>query len=456
MARYRIKLLVLALSLILLSGCTLKYGDSLLVAPRLPEEYDQLQRQLDAITQSGQVFLISADTGSDRQAIQLKDLDGDGENEAVAFFRTESNTTQVYIFTLTESGYELVGMDEGPGYFRWVRYPRIDSSGNLGVAVARGQEALTGVIVYRMGPGGLEKMLDTSYSQMTISDLTGDGTDELLLIHQVNALDTEERYALSIHGIKEDVYKELANVDLCKDVRSVINIIATRGMLGRATLYVDSRAGGVGNYVTDIIEYDGTQAANLTMDPVSGEGSLSRAQSVLSRDISGDGVPEVPVTDRSEYQDELAAAKDTRSSQLIWMAYQPGGIFERVAMTYHNVADAWYLLWPEGWGTDIYATTTTQNYRQVTKFYHLDPDPMEMGNEFVQVPVLYIYVFTGVDREQHYQMFSNAENIEFLWRSQTAIYGYAVPDVVPSEYLLSSETIKGAFGNINTIYSEIY
>jgi len=455
MTSKRMGILLLCALVALLSGCTLKYGDSLLAAPRLPEEYDQLQRQLDAITQSGQAFLVPADTGSDRQAIQLKDLDGDGENEAVAFFRTEGNTT-VYIFALTEDGYQLVGMDAGPGYFRWVRYPRIDSHGNLGVAVARGQEALTGVTVYRMGQDGLEKMLDTSYSQMTISDLEGDGTDELLLIHQVNALDTEERYALSIHGIREGAYKELTHVDLCKDVRSVINIIATRSMLGRATLYVDSRAGGVGNYVTDIIEYDGLQAVNLTMDLVSGEGSLSRAQAVLSRDISGDGVPEVPVTDRSEYQDEPAAAKETRNSQLIWMAYEPGGTFARQAMTYHNVADAWYLLWPEIWGIDIYAGTITQNYRQVTKFYALEPDPVELGDGFLQVPVLYIYVFTGVDREQHYQMFSNVENIEFLWRSQTAIYGYAIPDLAPSEYRLGDEAIKGAFGNINTIFSEIY
>ena len=100
MYTYVKKLLYLAclsLALLLLGGCSLKFGDGLLLLPKVPTEYVQLQQQLNAILQDGAVYAV-ADSGTNRQAVQLVNLDGTGDDEALAFFRTESGAYQVYAF----------------------------------------------------------------------------------------------------------------------------------------------------------------------------------------------------------------------------------------------------------------------------------------------------------------------------------------------------------------------
>ena len=62
MYTYVKKLLYLAclsLALLLLGGCSLKFGDGLLLLPKVPTEYVQLQQQLNAILQEGAVYAVA-------------------------------------------------------------------------------------------------------------------------------------------------------------------------------------------------------------------------------------------------------------------------------------------------------------------------------------------------------------------------------------------------------------
>ena len=68
----------LLMILVLSGGCSLQTGDGLLLLPKVPTEYVQLQQQLDEILQEGAVYAV-AEAGTNRQAVQLMDLDGDGE-----------------------------------------------------------------------------------------------------------------------------------------------------------------------------------------------------------------------------------------------------------------------------------------------------------------------------------------------------------------------------------------
>ena len=83
--------------LVFSGGCSLQTGDGLLLLPKVPTEYVQLQQQLDEILQEGAVYAV-AEAGTNRQAVQLMDLDGDGDEEALAFFRAESGAYQVCVF----------------------------------------------------------------------------------------------------------------------------------------------------------------------------------------------------------------------------------------------------------------------------------------------------------------------------------------------------------------------
>ena len=81
-----LRLVGLLTLLLCLGGCSLQFGDGLLLLPKVPAEYVQLQQQLDTILANGASYAV-AETGTNRQAVQLVDLNGDGTEEALAFLK---------------------------------------------------------------------------------------------------------------------------------------------------------------------------------------------------------------------------------------------------------------------------------------------------------------------------------------------------------------------------------
>ena len=91
----------------MLSGCTIPKltlnSEDLYSLPTLPAKYTELNTQLNEILESGAEYAAPT-SGANIQSVQLVDLDGDGREEAVAFFRNaaEEKPLKIYIFTATE------------------------------------------------------------------------------------------------------------------------------------------------------------------------------------------------------------------------------------------------------------------------------------------------------------------------------------------------------------------
>ena len=86
--------------------------------PRLLAEYDSLQTCLQSILKEGLEYSAPL-TGSNTQSVQLADLDNDGQDEAIAFFRdssADSQSLKIYIFRKSdENTYAPTLMIEGNG-----------------------------------------------------------------------------------------------------------------------------------------------------------------------------------------------------------------------------------------------------------------------------------------------------------------------------------------------------
>ena len=78
--------LLLAALLFCLSGCYSGNIDQYFSLPMASEEYRQLQSLIDEELASGSEYAAPIH-GSYRQSVQLSDVDGDGADEALAFFR---------------------------------------------------------------------------------------------------------------------------------------------------------------------------------------------------------------------------------------------------------------------------------------------------------------------------------------------------------------------------------
>ena len=78
--------LTLLLTLVL-SGCFVKTVDELYTLPKHSDEYNDLQNAIDGLMAQGAAYSAPV-SGANQQSVQLADLDGDGQDEAIVFLKT--------------------------------------------------------------------------------------------------------------------------------------------------------------------------------------------------------------------------------------------------------------------------------------------------------------------------------------------------------------------------------
>ena len=128
-------LLMMSLSLVL-AGCAMPKltldPEELYALPELPARYTTLNQQLNAIQESSAEYAAPV-SGSNIQPVQMVDLDGDGREEALAFFRQSDGEKplKIHIFTADDdNSYRQAAVIEGSGLAIYsVDYSDIDGDG---------------------------------------------------------------------------------------------------------------------------------------------------------------------------------------------------------------------------------------------------------------------------------------------------------------------------------------
>ena len=136
--RAGLALLAAALTL-LLSGCFVKTVDELYTLPRHSDEYDRLELAIDAVL-SGQSAAYSAPvSGPNQQSVQLADLDGDGQEEAIAFLKAAGDRPlRACIFSRVDGDYHLTDVIEGDGTsFASVEYVQLTGQSGIELVIGR-------------------------------------------------------------------------------------------------------------------------------------------------------------------------------------------------------------------------------------------------------------------------------------------------------------------------------
>ena len=143
----KLLLAVLAAVPLLLSGCMLSASaEDLYALPQLPREYESLSAQLSEVLSAGAEY-AAPQAGGNLPPVQMKDLDGDGVDEVLAFFRinSEDRPLKIYIFRAVEEGYEQAALIEGSGTsFHSVRYVDMDGDGEDELVELRAEKAYFG------------------------------------------------------------------------------------------------------------------------------------------------------------------------------------------------------------------------------------------------------------------------------------------------------------------------
>jgi hypothetical protein len=345
-------LLFTALAL-LLTGCSFKSPEELYTLPQPSEEYESLQRSLAALLDSGYEYAAPV-SGSNAQSVQLKDLDGDGEDEAIAFLRDsagENHPMKICIFRCDEDGnYDLWAKVEGDGDgFNSVSYCQLNGTDTLELVVGwRISSTVYTLSAYSIENGNVtELMTIPSYQRYTVRDMDQDNQAEIVVIQLSTA--EEGGNIASYYDWSENTMMNINSVALSASADSLESLRYYNLVDNAPGLYVTSYlVGDSSSLVTDILSVVDKKLVNITLDSATGDSDTVHLGLTAPTDINNDNVLELPIA----YPLRTSGADSSDLFYVIdWVQYTQSGDPRSMGYTYHNTADGWYLSLPSSWLT---------------------------------------------------------------------------------------------------------
>lgn len=384
---------------LLLTGCMISASvEELYALPRLPEQYQALSGMINEILAAGAEY-TSPTSGTNLQSIQMEDLDGDGTEEALAFFRnpTAEQPLQIYIFRPVEDSYEQASVIAGSGVsIHSIQYVDMDKDGTKEILVSwRVSTEVQAVEIYTLENLEAVMLMSTAYARYKVVDLNGDGKLELITLRSDESSD-----ASGTVGSVADYY-DWGDGGLGLHSREKLSVSVAEllwmqaGALtdGEPALFITGRVTGAegtaSQAVTDILIYRQSQLSNIVLNRSTGVSSqIVGFLNLQPTDMNGDGATEVPVPDILP-----SVGEGEPPSQVCWHAFHADGSSQRQTITYHNQADGWYLSIPEEWdGQYTVSQSNVSSAEHISTFYQVE-------NGQAATPLFSIYTLTGSNRK---------------------------------------------------------
>lgn len=373
----------------LLSGCMGQSAEELYALPQQPDEYYDLQYAIDQI-RSEDASYSGPLTGSNQQAVQLADLDGDSEDEAIVFIKTTGERPlKVYIFDADEDGnYANTGVIEGDGSaFDSVDYVEIDGRPGLEILVGRqlSEQITQSLGAYSYQDGRLTELMSTNYNEYTVVDLDGDDHRDVFVLR----FQTEERAAVAeLYRYVNGQMEREPEVNLSPGAKQIKRIVTGHVAHGVPAVFVASEY-GEDTIITDIFAYRGTDFRNISSNAETGLSAQTvRSYNVYATDIDYDGLIELPSPVALPSQNS-----ETTYWVIDWYNLMPNGRREIKMTTFHSYLNGWYLDLPESWYGQL--TVSREENEDGSRDYVFSK---WNGRDRAPEPVLTIHSFTGDDR----------------------------------------------------------
>jgi len=376
-------LFALLCAALLLGGCAPNPSDkSLYCLPRLPTEYESLKTLIDQLVADGAEYAAPT-SGSNLQSVQMVDLDGDGEEEAVAIFRRagDERPMKIYVFRTVDDSYEQFSVIEGTSNSIYsISYVDLDGDGWREIlAGIRSDLDVQNLSVWSVAKGEARQLLLTGYSRYAARDLDGDGRLDLIILHS-----DEE------NGVIADYYVwDATEMALCSSLRLPSTIAElnrmTAGTLagGEAALFVTAVAED--SAVTDILTVSDGALHNVRSGAT---GEVFRFLDLYPNDVNGDGVTEVP----EPVPFVRTGTDETVYYRIRWRQYDAEGQSVVVRETFQDSQSGWSLQLPEGWDKDVLVNRSVSADGSAVTFSRSARE--ERDSE----PFLTVYAFTGYNR----------------------------------------------------------
>ncbi len=375
-----------------LSGCFSETSGGLYSLPKAADDYIDLQSCIDVLLAGGAQYAGPV-SGSNRQAVQLVDLNGDGVQEALAFMTvTGEKPMRVYLLSKnTEDEYAQAAEISGDGAaFDCVEYADVDGDGVLEIVLGfqMSDQVLQYVGVYDISDGfSLTLLTAGSYTEYKTSDLDSDGDMEMLLFK----LDSPETAGTAdFYDYRDGEFKLINTASLSLGMETIKRIKGSSYIEdGIQAVFVSGTYQSTG-LVTDVFVLRNRQLVNVAM-PEGAEVSLQAIRNyiIYPTDVDSDGVVELARPVQMPVMQDSTEAYYT----IGWYSQNIDGQFIKKQTTYHNYSESWYFVIPEQWESNVSVARTDSGGDKGLTFYRYN-------GEGSPLPLFTIYSISGEDRQE--------------------------------------------------------
>ncbi|MHA6533241.1 FG-GAP repeat domain-containing protein [Paenibacillus sp. BAC0078] len=304
---------------LLVTGCsTMKTPSDLLTAPSQSNSDGTIAGIVQSFLPSNAHLTVPVHSESS-SAIQLQDLDKDGQDEILAFYKTDKTDFEINTLILSKSGGEWKKLTSFTGVgseLDYVKFADVTADGAADVLLgfSGGKDLSRELAVYSLSGGKWSEILKQPYDHLAVGDFTNEGETEIALIQaSVNADSQQVSHLqlLRLHGGKQQTLAD-----------QTLNGVVIQALFAKAApainaLVIDSAIGAHSSYTslltwengrfTDILATDDYQHTALAdskdlvlkrLAPESGgmlgESSIAMKDYPLySEDVNQDGIIEI-------------------------------------------------------------------------------------------------------------------------------------------------------------------
>lgn len=303
---------ILIVVCVLFSSCDsskiIRPVESLLVPPLYHEEYEELV-EVFRKNVSNDIVFCSPQEGDYRSAIIVEDIDSDGENEALIFYRENADSSVARMHYLNIVDGEWVSRETYNGYGNEIKkiiITDMDNDGNSELIVVwsvSGVSTSNIMSVYRSSVR-FDEYNEVSNEMCTVCealDVDGDSAEEIFYLNQVTVSGISQRYARVMKFSGETVVL-MGETKVDPNISSYTSV-KTEKASGDAPLkfYIDALKGD-SQMITELVYWD-NESAELCAPFLDSETMANTAtlryEPVASADINNDGIIDIPTQHRA-------------------------------------------------------------------------------------------------------------------------------------------------------------
>ena len=332
-------LLLIILSFSVIVGCEYGAADELFILPRRSDNITALDELISKEYDEG-CEPLSPVKGIFRRPVIMFDINGDGADEAFAFFRVMNGGLRICSYRFDQTGCFPVGFITREGnYFYKAEFADINGDGVTESVISRhiGSD-VTEFDVYSVDQSEFSLLFSGRCTDFHIIDgLTSNGSKDLVTLHK----GTGENGYLTLYRFFENNEIEMIEAALSSGIMSIERIVTSLLSDSVTGIFVESSSES-GETVTDIFVFYAGKFMNIAADD-SGVSIARRAYPVYCFDIDSDNrleVPSVRLLPAGSGSDEAYRIFD-------WFAFDSSGKRTLKFSTYHDFIGGWYFIIPQ-------------------------------------------------------------------------------------------------------------